>query len=163
MVEEQEVDPGHVIHQGMVADHAMDNLQKHPVVHFRAAQSTGAGSIGVSGELAQDLVEVGQNRDLDFVFTQGIMVDHAEDKAQKQYLVHLSLVRSMALGIIGGHGRAVVEHVEEEPKKGTGTVMVLDMEEGVVLGQHRNQDLAKPIHVPQVEANAAFWEYSAAN
>ena len=41
--------------------------------------------------------------------------------------------------------------------------MVLDMEEGVVLGQHRNQDLAKPIHVPQVEANAAFWEYSAAN
>ena len=45
------------------------------------------------------------------------MVDHAVDKAQKQDLVHLSLVRSMALGVIGGHGRAVVEHVGEEPKK----------------------------------------------
>ena len=163
MAEEQGVDPGHVIHQGMVADHAMDNLQKHPVVHFRAAQSTGAGLIGVSGELAQDLVEVGQNKDLDFVFTQGIMVDHAEDKAQKQYLVHLSLVQSMALGVIGGHGLVVVEHVEEERKNGTGAVKAPDMEEGVVLGQHRNQDLAKPIHVPQVEANVAFWEYSAIN
>ena len=69
MVEELEVDPGHVIHQGMVADHAMDNLQKHPVVHFRAAQSTGVGLIGVSGEVVQELVEVGRNRDLDFVYT----------------------------------------------------------------------------------------------
>ena len=77
VAEEQEVDPGYVIHQGMVADHAMDNLQKLPVVHFRAAQSTGAGLIGVSGEVAQELVEVGQNRDLDFVYTQGIMVDPA--------------------------------------------------------------------------------------
>ena len=163
MVEEQEVDPGHVIYRGMVADHAMDNLQKHPVVHFRAAQSTGAGLIGVSGEVAQEVVEVEQKKDLDFVFTQGIMVDHAEDKAQKQYLVHLSLVQSMALGVIGGHGLVVVEHVEEERKNGTEAVKAPDMEEGVVLGQHRNQDLAKPIHVPQVEANVAFWEYSAIN
>ena len=69
----------------------------------------------------------------------------------------------MALGVIGGHGLAVVEHVEEERKNGTGAVKVPDMEEGVVLGQHRNQDLAKPIHVPQVEVNVAFWEYSAIN
>ena len=69
MVEELEVDQGHVIHQGMVVDHAMDNLQKHPVAHFRAAQSTGVGLIGVSGEVAQELVEVEQNRDLDFVYT----------------------------------------------------------------------------------------------
>ena len=69
----------------------------------------------------------------------------------------------MALGVIGGHGVAVVEHVEGEPKKDTGAVKVPDTEEGVVLGQHRNQDLVKPIHVPQVEVNVANSEYSAVN
>ena len=67
----------------------------------------------------------------------------------------------MALGVIGGHGVAVVEHAEGEPKKDTGAVKVPDMEEGVVLGQHRNQDHVNPIHVPLVEANVANWEYSA--
>ena len=145
-----------------MAGNAVDKVHRRILVLFVPAQLMDPGAIGVAGAAVVGHVVEGEKRGLGVATIQDTEEIHAADRARIQEAANIILVQLMELGIIGGVGEVVVELVEEELKEDREVAMGPGMVEGIVLDQHRIQDLVTLIRVPR-EANVNSLAYSAVN